>query len=128
MRSRPISAYPRSELARPERNSKPISEPENVPVALAGENVPAKARGSVGATFAPAPTLRLIPEATHVTSKLTVAGIWFCPRKTKLSTTGTFRARSVARRPSRLTVSALSGSRTVQKSPVGVMPPLKSWT
>lgn len=80
----------------------------------------------MGATLEPAPNERLFPVAVQVTSTLTVAGIWFAPRKTKLSTTGRFRTRSVARRPSRLTVNALSDSRTVQNSPVGVIPPLKS--
>ena len=66
--------------------------------------------------------------ASHLTRRLTVAGITFCPPNVKVSMTGASSAWSLARRPSRLIRNASSSTSTVQKSPDGGMPPLKSWT
>ncbi len=92
-RSRPSSAKPRSELA-PGSDSKlnPSSLPENDPVARASRKRPRKAARSVGGTAVPEPSSINGPVASHLTVKLTVAGITIgggIGTKVKLSTTGT---------------------------------------
>lgn len=125
--SRPISAKPWSELA-PGTDSKPnpIWEPENRPLARAGANVPRKAAGSVGATESPEPRVPAGPVASHSTLKLTVAGTAFAPANWNVLITGTSSPCSRARRLSRVRRNAPLPRRTVQKSPDGGMPPLKS--
>ena len=128
MRSKPIWAYPRSVVAVVDRKLNPSSEPENEAVDLAVANSARNAAGSVGGTPRPCPRRCGAPVAFHWMVKLNVAGTGFGPPNWKLSSTDTFLASMVARLPSLLTWMALSGSWTIQNSPEGWMPPLKSCT
>jgi hypothetical protein len=71
-RSRPISAKVLSELALKVKEN-PSSEPEKVPVAVAGRNSPSKFAGSVGSEDV-GPWWCTSPEAVHVMWMLTVPG------------------------------------------------------
>jgi hypothetical protein len=103
---------------------KPTSNPENDPVDRAAAKRPRNAAGSVGGTSPPRPRRSGLPVACHRTLKLTEAGTLVGPPNWKLSSTHTFSASSVARRPSWLTLKASSGSSTTQNRPEGWMPPL----
>ena len=69
---------------------------------------------------------RGLPVAVQVTSRLTVAATSDAPRNWKLSTIGRSTRWSRAVLP--CTTNASSGMRTVQNSPEGAMPALKSWS
>ena len=128
-RSVPSCAYPRGEELASSlvSNSNPISSPENEPVETARANSPRNARGSVGGTALPIPRGKAGPVASHSTRKSTWAGVSLARR------TGTCRSPAGSSRANGPPAVHLELDRTlvtssVQKSPDGRMPPLKSFT
>jgi hypothetical protein len=128
LRSCPICAYPRLELAPgSDLKVKPHSLPEKLPSANAGANEPRKAARSVGGTLVPLPRATNGPVARHEMEKLTEAGTCVGPKNWNESTTGRSETRSVALCPSWSMWRPPEGTSKIQKSPVCWMPPLLSW-
>src|SRR5262245_33649594 len=127
-RSVPICAQPCGDVLAPgfDVNSKPNSWPEHEIVETAGAISPRKAAGSVGGTASPLPRGTAGPVASHSARKSTRAGVSFGPKNWNVSMTGRFFTCRTARRLFILKSTALLRTSSVQKSPDGGIPPLKS--
>jgi hypothetical protein len=123
-RSCPISAKIPSELPVAVKEN-PSSEPENLPVAVAGWTSPTKFVGSVGSEDC-GWKCSTGPEAVQVMCMLTVAGTPPGAKNWKSSSTDACSTWSSAVWPS--ISSASSGTCTIQNKPDGWIPPLKSCT
>ena len=99
--------------------------PENVPWTFAAKRRPRNARGSPAPTASPRPRRRAPPLPRHVIWKLTVAGTPAGAMGVE-SITATSRTSTSSCLPPRLSTMDSSGIGTVQTSPEGRTPPVKS--